>query len=286
MNSDENLVRRAEIAEEQHNFEESLQLWSHIVSKAPLPIVFCRAGRMAEKLKRWTEAENNYSKALEMDPAFFPAMECLGGLFCQRDDGDEKENIRKSKEWFLRALRGGRTARLLTFLSNTVAVMGETENAKAYLREALVIDPNYEEACLNLAELEKEEQPEEAINLLRHAVEIDPRYFLAHQRLGLLLQHSGDLFSSEYHYRRCLELNPNDYWSYLLLANLLAVQNRSEEAEDNYRTALEMQPYNKDVIFFFANFLDDLARDNEANDIRMRLSENRVKPNKGTKSHT
>jgi protein O-GlcNAc transferase len=272
MNSDEQLEKCAENAEAQNNFQEALQIWSQLARKTSDPGLYCRTGMAAAELDLWSTAEDAYMTALELDQTFSLAMECLGLLFFLRDDGSQDEDLVKSEQWFLKALNLERTARLLTLLSNTCAAMGETDNAREYLREAIKIDPQYEEAYFNLAELEKDQRPGEAVDLLCHAIEIDPNYAQAHQRLGVLLQRQGDLASAEYHFRRCLDLKPEDYWSYLYLANSLAVQNRIVEAEENYRIALKIQPGNNDVLRFFANFLDGLSRDQEAKQIRMRIS--------------
>jgi Tfp pilus assembly protein PilF len=119
----------------------------------------------------------------------------------------------------------------------------------------LSLDARYEEAYLNLAELEKEENPSLSIDYLEKAIDIDPGYRAAFQLLGILLQRSGDLARAEKHFRRCVELDPLDQWSRLYLANCLAVQRKDSEAEAEYRMAVAVgvDPSARE---FFARFLE------------------------------
>src|SRR5258708_38719221 len=97
-----------------------------------------------------------------------------------------------------------------------VAVMslGRDDEAVDSLEAAISLDPGYEEAYFNLAQLRKKADRAEAERLLLKALEADPEYVDTHSELGWLLsasqQHPRP--RSDYHIRRSMELKPADAW--------------------------------------------------------------------------
>lgn len=265
----DDLEQRAELAEERGDYEEAFAAWSRLARQANQPEIYCRAGLAAQELKRWADAEKSYSEALHVDSTSAEAMECMGQLYLSRTDGGKEENSRSAIVWLTRALGVARSARLLNFLGNAYVGVGDETEARRVLREAIEVDPKYEEAAYSLALLEKSINPDTAIDLLRQAVEIDPGYFRAHQQLGMLLQQQGDVVAAEYEFRRCLDLCPDDYWSLLYLANALSVQGRPADAEQQFRLALSIRPGDQDGRRFFASFLEGRGRHDEARALTM-----------------
>src|ERR1035438_2760350 len=231
------LENEAKKTEESGDLESALRLWKELATKRKDSVLFCDYGRVAEKLGLWDEAENAFATALRMDQQFPPALESMGSLWFTRTDKSDAESFQTAKEWFLKALKYERNARLLTFLGATYAAAGDIHEARSAFEEAILIDPDYEEAFYNLAKIEKDTGERRAVDLLEKAIAIDPDYSLAHQELGRLYQHAGDLTSAEYHFRRSLDGDPTDYWSHLFLANLFAAQGKNLEAEKMYRFA-------------------------------------------------
>jgi tetratricopeptide (TPR) repeat protein len=216
------LENEAEKTEESGDLQSALHLWKQLATMRKDPALFCDYGRVAEKLGLWDEAENAFTTALRTDQHFSPALEGMGSLWFTRTDKSDAVSFQTAREWFLKALKYERNARLLTFLGATYAADGDVHEAQSAFEEAIRIDPNYEEALYNLAKIEKDADERKAVDHLERAIAIDPDYSLAHQELGKLYQHSGDLTSAEYHFRRSLDGDPTDYWSHLFLANCLA----------------------------------------------------------------
>jgi tetratricopeptide (TPR) repeat protein len=146
--------------------------------------------------------------------------------------------------------------------------LDQISEAKFAFEEAIAVDPEYDEAMYNLANLEEQTNIPRCVELSRRAVEIDPEYAMAHQLLGRALQKSGDLSSAEYHFKKCLEINPDDYFSNLFFANLLGVLGRNEEAELAYKHAVALEPELVDGFEFFARFLDSIGKGADAATIR------------------
>ena len=97
--------------------------------------------------------------------------------------------------------------------------------------DALKVDENYEEAMYNLAVLKTDDMPLAAIGLLERAIEIDPDYAIAHQKLGALHQKQRDVVRAEYHFRRADGLGSCRLLELSLSSECPCCADRDEEAE-------------------------------------------------------
>jgi tetratricopeptide (TPR) repeat protein len=262
------LEDKAEKAEENRDLETARNLWKEIAGRNQDATSFVSYGRLATETEEWDEAESAFAEALRLDPSYSLAMEGMGILWYDRTDRDETESFQTAKDWYLKAIRLDRSARALTLLASSYLALGDSTAAQDALEEAIQVDPQYEEAMYSLAGMHEEKDPARAVELLERAIEIDPDYSVAHQRLGVLRHHSGDLIQAEYNFRRSLEADPTDYWSHLYLANCLAVQGRETEAEQTYRFVTSLQPENESGLKFFANFLESIGKEQEAAAVR------------------
>jgi tetratricopeptide (TPR) repeat protein len=267
------LEDKAELAEDSGDLDKALRLWRELAIRNQDAVFFCRYGRVAQRLERWTEAETAFQQALQVNPTLSSAMECMGSLWLSRLDKERDESLRTARDWFLLALKHERNPGVLTFLGSVEAALENEQAARPLFEEAISLNPNYEEALFNLASIEKHDNPEKAISLLCRALEIDPQYVLAHRELGVLLHRAGNLEEAEYHLRRALELDPADYWAQMYLANLLGVQGRNDEAEQMYRFATTLHPEVTDGIEVFARFLDSVGKTKEAAAVREHRTE-------------
>lgn len=266
------LVEAAEQAEENGDFEKARQIWHRLASEKGKAVFFCRWGYTAQKLTIWDEAEKAFGDALSADPKFSSAMEGLGLLFFHRTDGNRRHNLERARDWYLNALLIHRYARTLNLLGAAYVELGQLEDARNAFLEAIDIDDSFSEPYLNLAVLEKRENPSKAKSLFEKCIELNSDELQPHQELGILLQKEGNIQEAERRFRRCLEIAPEDCWSRLYLANNLAVQSRNPEAEQEYRIAMSICEDIKAGIHFFANFLDSISRSEEADVLRSRIS--------------
>jgi Tfp pilus assembly protein PilF len=266
------MQNEAEKAEESGDLERALQLWKQLAESSADPALYARYGIVALDLEKWNDAEIAFAESIRLDPGFAMAMEGMGDLWAKRTDKSDKESFEVARDWFLKALRCERKARTLTLLSGAYVALDNVPAARNALKEALRIDPNYEEALCSLAVLEKDKDPQTSAELLEKAIEIDPSYSLAHQELGKLYHRMGNLDKAEYHFRRSIEAEPTNYWSYLLLANVLAVQGEDVEAERRYRFAVGLRPEIAAGTELFARFLDSVGKAEEAALLRAKNS--------------
>ena len=261
----------AEQAEENGDLKTACILRKEIAAKKQNATSFFSYGCLAMRLEKWDEAEGAFAAALRLDPSFTLGMEGMGILWCERTDRNEVESFRTARDWYLKAIKLDRNARALTLLGCAYVALGDSTAAQTAFEDTLKLDPEYEEALYNLARRQEESNPARACELLEKAIEIDADYFLAHQRLGVLRQRSGDLIRAEYHFRRSLEAKPTHYGSHLYLANCLAVQGREEEAEQTYRFVTSLQPENPGGLKFFANFLESIGKKEDALALRAKI---------------
>ncbi len=167
---------------------------------------FLRAYVLNEHLKRASEAEQAYRRAIEIDPGFAYPWNNLGNL-----------------------------------LADHLARYDEAEQA---YRRAIEIDPEYAAPWNNLGillagHLARYDEAEQAY---RRAIEIDPGFAWPWNNLGILLADPLARYDeAEQAYRRAIEIDPDnaDPWNNLgsLLQDHLA---RYDEAEQAYRRAIEI----------------------------------------------
>jgi Flp pilus assembly protein TadD len=139
------------------------------------------------------------------------------------------------------ALDPGNPAKL-TSLGVGLLSLGERVDGLFQLREALRVDPHYEEAHYNIGVEVARDDPEEAERSFRTAREIDPHYALAHRELahllagaktavapafsvakwslGALFEDRGDEVSARRLYEAALKDDPNDEIAAEKLRNL------------------------------------------------------------------
>jgi tetratricopeptide (TPR) repeat protein len=274
----EDRIAKACAARDRKDFEESYRLWKELADEDPEYLI--AYGWAAYKMQRWQEAQDALERARELNPNARALMQMLGHVWMRRTDKDDDEQFETAEYWFVRALERGKTAPILTMLGAVYVKLENIPRAVASFEEALEVDENYEEAMYNLAVLKADDMPLEAIELLERAIEIDPDYAIAHQKLGTLHQMQRDVVRAEYHFRRAVDSNPADYWNYLYLANALAVQNKDEEAEGLYEFATRLHPDIEGGREIFANFLEQIGKHKKASVVRssVRRSEEEGKP--------
>ena len=201
----------AEAAEQAGNYGAAFDAWQHLASMASRPDYLCKVGRMAQKLGRWTDAENAFLDALKAEEGLPLAMVLLGSLFLRRTDRDPATNARTAKAWLERAIAAAPSQMALSFLGTAHDRLGEREPAIEAFRRAIALDEFYAEAYLNLGILlAGDGENEEAEVLLRKATQLDPNSHRAHGSLGAVLLQLGKHSEANEELRRAIEIDPND----------------------------------------------------------------------------
>jgi Flp pilus assembly protein TadD len=104
---------------------------------------------------------------------------------------------------------------------------GRTDEAIVLLKKAIELDPEYMEAHNNLgARYLVSRQAEKAIPEFRKAIELDPGSASVYANLSLALGHTGDLAGAEQAARRSLSLDPSSRQARYLLGMSLFLQHK------------------------------------------------------------
>jgi len=82
----------------------------------------------------------------------------------------------------------------------------------------------------------------DAETLWRDTLAKNPGCWLAHNNLGLLLEHRGEAFAAEEQYRQALQIYPDDVKAHVNLGNALLRQGKASEAIGQYQEALRIKP--------------------------------------------
>jgi tetratricopeptide (TPR) repeat protein len=210
-NEESLLLETAKAAERSGDFASALDAWQQLASMTNRPDYFCKLGRLAQKLGRWTQAEEAFLYAIKADNTFSLAMAFLGSLFLKKTDGDPSTNARTAKTWLKKVLAINPSPMSLSLLGEAHDRLGEKRDAEEAFRKAIKLDESYAEAYFNLGLLLAEDgQNEEAERLLRTATRLNPNSHEAHGRLGILLQQLGRYSEAEAELRRAIEIDPED----------------------------------------------------------------------------
>jgi uncharacterized protein HemY len=96
-NEESLLLETATAAERSGDSAAALNAWQQLAFMTNRPDYLCKLGRLAQKLGRWTQAEEAFLAAIRADQTFSLAMALLGSLFLKRTDGDPPINVRTAK---------------------------------------------------------------------------------------------------------------------------------------------------------------------------------------------
>jgi tetratricopeptide (TPR) repeat protein len=100
--------------------------------------------------------------------------------------------------------------------------------------------------------------------LWRDTIGKNPRSWLAHNNLGLLLAAQGRNTEAEAEYNEVLRLKPDSWTAHNDLGTLLSAEGRKAEAEAQLNEALRLKPDDPDVQYNLANLLATTGRIREA----------------------
>jgi tetratricopeptide (TPR) repeat protein len=214
-------------------------------------------GRVNEKLKRYDEAEQSYKRAVDIKPDFSSAWEDLGDLLHVnlKRHAEAEQAFRKVVEFKPDAAFSWGI--LGHIYSSHLENYAEAEKA---FRKA--VELNFQEAWM-WAQFGKIlhvhcHKYDEAEQVLRKALEIDPEDSWAWAELGQLLYgHSNKFEEGLVALSKAVELNPNDTWAWINLAQVYVLMERYEDAERALRKAVELEPDSRDAWVDLAHILHE-----------------------------
>ncbi|HEY1684881.1 MAG TPA: tetratricopeptide repeat protein, partial [Tepidisphaeraceae bacterium] len=150
---------------------------------------------------------------------------------------------------------------LLGVLANQT---GHPKEAAELIQRAIAQKPNAE-FYFNLAgALNPAGQRDRAIDAMRQAISLNPKWIDAYANLGVMLHQSGQLDAAIAAFRQAIALHPQKFELYFNLGNALADSQQYDAALDAYATALRLNPKSYDTLINRGNTLRLLGRLEEA----------------------
>ena len=99
----------------------------------------------------------------------------------------------------------------ICFEAEKLRYQNKTNDAIEKLRNATEMEPENPQAWCMLAGLYSEINLDEADNCYRRAININPKYYIAHRGIGNYLLKKKDYFIAENHYTNAININPNRF---------------------------------------------------------------------------
>jgi tetratricopeptide (TPR) repeat protein len=214
---------------------------------------FLRAGMANERTGNYAGAVRAYERGLAVEPENVELLNSMGFALFQQ--GKSREAVAAmEKALAALSLLEQRKAHGIQELDvdpkhwkahNNMALasidLGELELAEAHYRESLAIEP--QPAIYNDLGfvLEREGLSDEAAELYRKSLELDPESSSAHYNLGVHLLRRGEYSAAEPHLRAALETKPNAQ-KHGALGLVLWKQGRVDEASSSREGSRKRSP--------------------------------------------
>jgi Flp pilus assembly protein TadD/energy-coupling factor transporter ATP-binding protein EcfA2 len=195
-------------------------------------------GNLLKAAKRIDEAENAYRKAIELDPVYAMPWRNLGNLLRDTKRIDEAESAyRKAIELDPVNVMPWRN------LGNLLREAKRLDEAETVYRNAIEMDSNVAVYWNNLGYVLKDKKRlDEAESACRKAIELNSFDATPWNTLGNVLSDAKRLDEAESAYRRAIELDTAYAMPWNNLGNALVEKKRLDEAERAYRKAIELSP--------------------------------------------
>ncbi len=160
-------------------------------------------------------------------------------------------------------------------LANLARRQGKMDDARARLRTALELEPDFAPAWINLADLERSSGDEaKGIAVLRHGLKAAPDNADLHHALGLALIRRGDKLAAVTELQRAARLAPDNARYAWIHGVALHSTGRRREAVAFLEAAAEKHPTDRDILFTLMQYQRELGRLEEAEVLAARFREN------------
>jgi tetratricopeptide (TPR) repeat protein len=216
------LSEQAKRASDSGHYAESAMLYRKVVDLIPASdtwgriIHYLSAAGAHLEARNYEEAIDDCRCAIASDPNSPIAWRWLGHAFMDGGRLAEAEGALK------KSLALGATSTACEYLASLCIKDRNFGDAERYCRQALSLDPDFDEAYFNLgSSLWGQGRTDEALQAYQAACSLSPDYELAHREAGALLLDEGKFAAAETHLRKALALAPNDKRTIELMTRLI-----------------------------------------------------------------
>ena len=197
---------------------------------------FLRAGMANERTGNYPAAVRSYDRGLAVEPENVELLNSKGfALFQQGRNEDAVVTLKKALAVDPKHTKAHNNIALAS------VDLGELEIAEAHYRESLAIEPQpaiYSDLGFVL---DRQGLPEEAAEMYRHALALDPKSVSAHYNLASSLARRGEVVEAERHFRAALADEPSARVK-TGLAIVLARRGKTDEAIATLNDAIKTEP--------------------------------------------
>ena len=215
---------------------------------------FLRAGMANERTGNYPGAVRIYERGLAVEPQNVELLNALGFSLFQQ--GKSREAVAALEKALAADPKHWKAHNNMALASID---LGELELAEAHYRESLAIRQQPEIYNDLGVVLERQGLVDEATEMYRKAVKLNPGSASAQYNLGSALARSGKYAEAESHLRKALAKNPNAQ-TYTGLGVVLWQQGRTDEAVLSLQAAIAADPANAVARQKLAELLESLGR--------------------------
>ncbi len=196
---------------------------------------YYNAGVAAQFLGKLKEAEEQYKKAIEVNPKYAVVHNNYAILLYELNRKEEaEEHFKKAIEVNPKHVSAHYNYAILLYELN------RKEEAEEHFKKAIEVNPKYADAHYNYAillyELNRKEEAEEHY---KKAIEINPEFLLALYNYANILREKRQLLKAEENVRKVLQIDPENPYALVTLGDILADEDSFEEAIKEYQKALK-----------------------------------------------
>jgi len=187
-----------------------------------------------------------YESAIAIDPRFALAHAALGQAYWLKyDETREPALAARATEAGYAALRLDANAPAVRYsLAVTLAGTGQLDEAVAELRQALVLQPNYDDARRQLGQvLATQGHVEEAITEFNRAIAARPDAWINYSALGRSMYSAGKYQEAIAAFEKVTQLQPDNALGFQQLGTALQQTGERDRAVESYKKALAIRPF-------------------------------------------
>lgn len=119
---------------------------------------------------------------------------------------------------------------------------GELDQAEAYYRKAIELDPKLKEAYHNLSLILLDRDQDEAVQILLTVIGLDPKAVEAYLNLAQVYTSRGSFALAHEQLARAVEIAPDNADAHRMIARSYDRAGLAEEAEDHYLRSIRLRP--------------------------------------------
>ena len=223
----------------QGEFQQTLDLAAQMLEKFPnSSVLFNIQGAAHVGFKRYDDAIDCFSKAIQIDPSYAAAHNNMGSAFAERGDLD-RAVVSYSRAIEINPL----LAQAHNNLGSARRATGDTRGAVESFRYAIEIDPSYAAPHNNLGRaLHSMGKMNDAIRHFRKAIQIKPHDADAYNDMGLAQNEAGRVDDAMSSFLQALKIKPDYVAAYTNLGNAQKIIGDEEKAIATFHKALSINP--------------------------------------------